>query len=201
MRRHYGTLIGAALLAFFVPCVLPASAKAAGTSNVAVIANDSFQTVRGSLHVNEAAGDANAQGNVAEVIRGSSHVQLHIQQRTGAPPAIGGASASIRDSAFADVSGLVQINQTAGSGNAQGNLAIVRVSVPAQVLSDDTLAGAMPVQTVTKHGLGSTLFSDNVDTAATTLHGKGIVQINQSAGTGNATANGFLLQTAQGVTH
>jgi hypothetical protein len=198
VRRYHGALI--AVFGFAV--LSTQQVKADGSAaDVAVIASNAFQSVPGSLHVNEAAGNANAQGNLAVVSDGAPIAVPRMIQHATTSPAIGGASASIRDFAFAAVSGLVQINQTAGSGNAQGNLAIVQIAVPAHLLSDETLAGAMPVQTVVQHGSRPTGLTNTVGVDASALHGKGIVQINQTAGSGNATANGFLLQVSGSATH
>ncbi len=169
-------------------------------SETATIANDAFQAVPGALHINQAAGYGNVQGNVTDITVGGAHLPLRLTQQ--ATISIGsGGSANIRDSAFSNVSGLVQVNQSAGSGNEQGNLTIVRFAVPAQQLSDDTLAGAMPVQTTSVNAATPAALANSVSSDATTFHGKGIVQLNQTAGTGNASANGFLLQVQQGVTH
>lgn len=178
----------------------PAMADPTPLGDTATIANDAFQVVPGAIHINQAAGNGNVQGNLTEItVDGASPVHRMMQQTTVAADSEG--SANIRDFAFSNVSGLVQINQSAGSGNAQGNLVIVRIAVPAQQLSDDTLAGAMPVQVTSVNGLKPAPFLNAAGTDATTFHGKGIVQLNQTAGNGNASANGFLFQVQQGVTH
>lgn len=180
--------------------VKPALADPKPPGDTATIANDAFQTVPGALHINQAAGNGNVQGNVTEIsVGGIGPLHRMTQQTTVSGGSAG--SANIRGFAFSNVSGLVQINQSAGSGNAQGNLAIVRISVPAQQLSDDALAGAMPVQVTSVKDPKPAAFANSAGTDATTFRGKGIVQLNQTAGNGNASANGFLFQVQQGVTH
>lgn len=168
-------------------------------SQDASITNDVFETVRGSVEINQAAGSTNVQGNVA-IIGGGGPITVHGLQATGAT-SVSGGSASIRDNTFSDVVGLVQINQGAGSGNAQGNVAIVRIGASAASLSDDALADAMPVQSTSVTVPRNNTTKDSVGTSGNAFaHVNGVVQINQTAGSGNATANGFLLQTT-GVPH
>ncbi len=167
----------------------------------ATIANEGFAGSTGSVHVNQAAGDGNAQANLAIIATGKTSAQTQNTQGTQTTVVSSGA-ASIRDFAFSNITGLVQLNQTAGAGNAQGNVAIVRIGVPAAVLNDDVLSSAMPSQSASNNGSTNASANDSVGTDATTFaHAKGVVQINQTAGTGNATANGFLLQTQQSVPH
>jgi len=198
--RLFNFVVVAVILGLLGGFGKPALADPTPPGDTATIANDAFQTVPGALHINQAAGNGNVQGNVTDVTVGDTRLPLRLTQQATISNGSGG-SASIRDFAFSNVSGLVQVNQSAGSGNAQGNLAIVRLAVPAQQLSDDALAGAMPVQVPSVNGLKPAAFVNSAGTDATTFHGKGIVQLNQTAGSGNASANGFLLQVQQGVTH
>ncbi|HUZ48427.1 MAG TPA: hypothetical protein VMW12_01660 [Candidatus Dormibacteraeota bacterium] len=198
--RPFNIVAVAVTLGFLSGVGTPALADPTPASDTATIANDAFQTVPGALHINQAAGNGNVQGNVTDITVGDTHLPLRLTQQATISNGSGG-SASIRDFAFSNVSGLVQVNQSAGSGNEQGNLAIVRFAVPAQQLSDDTLAGAMPVQTTSANGTTPAAIANSVSSDVTTFHGKGIVQLNQTAGTGNASANGFLFQVQQGVTH
>src|SRR5689334_8904911 len=119
--------------------------RADDPADSAVLAGRSFGTARGSVHVNEAAGNGNAQANVAAAVNGPALPLRRYTQQTGATSA-GGGRASIQDFAFSGASGLLQLNQTAGTGNAQGNAAILRTGVPASSMNDDALAAAIPVQ-------------------------------------------------------
>ncbi len=205
MPLAYKKAVSAAIVAVFLGMTAGTTSNAAPdpapSPNAATIAGNAFETVPGSLHINQAAGDANAQANIASIETGRGTLPARLTQQVQAPNA-GGGAASVREDAFSDISGLVQLNQTAGSGNAQGNVAIVRIGVSAAALTDDALAGAMPAQTVTNNGAPNpNRVTNTVGNDASTFHGKGVVQVNQTAGTGNATANGFLLQLQQGVPH
>ena len=202
MPRCYRTVslvMIAAAIAGLSGATARADASSATTRNSVTITGDAFKTVPGYVHLNEVAGNGNVQGNLAEFTVGNVGI-ARLNQRAQASNTSAG-SAFIRDFAFSDISGLVQINQTAGSGNAQGNVAIVRIAVPAQALSDDALAGAMPVQSSQTSGPHTSVLASTTGTALGAFHGKGVVQLNQTAGSGNATANGFLLQLQAGVTH
>ncbi len=198
--RPFNIVAAAVILGLMGGFGKPALADPVPPADTATIANDAFQTVPGALHINQAAGNGNVQGNVTDITVGDTRMPLRLTQQATISNGSGG-SASIRDFAFSNVTGLVQVNQSAGSGNEQGNLAIVRFAVPAQQLSDDTLAGAMPVQTTSVNGTTPAGLTNAVSSDATAFHGKGIVQLNQTAGTGNTSANGFLFQVQQGVTH
>jgi len=202
----YKKAASAAIVAVFIGVIAAttpsnAAPDPAPSPNTATIAGNAFETVPGSLSINQAAGDANTQANVASFVEGKGKIPDRLTQNVESP-SNGGGAAFVHNNAFSDISGLVQLNQSAGSGNAQGNVAIVRTGVPAAALTDSALASAMPSQIVTTSSSpGPNRVPNTVGTDASTFHGKGVVQVNQTAGTGNATANGFLLQLQQGVPH
>jgi hypothetical protein len=175
-----------------------ATAQAISTPaiDMAVIANNAFERVPGVVGVNEAAGNQNVQGNVSQIAIGRDSIPARWTQTTSTTDAVNG-NASINDFAFAHVAGLVQINQSAGDGNAEGNVMIVRFAVPGNALNDATLASALPTQSATTHNPGANGLANTASTAASALRGHGVVQLNQVSGTGNASANGFLLQVGQ----
>lgn len=175
--------------------------RADDPADSAVLAGRSFGTARGSVHVNEAAGNGNAQANVAAAVNGPALPLRRYTQQTGATSA-GGGRASIQDFAFSGASGLLQLNQTAGTGNAQGNAAILRTGVPASLMNDDALAAAIPVQQTNQNSVRATGVTDRASASGSAFaHSSGVVQINQAAGAGNSTANGFILQVQKGVVH
>lgn len=197
VRRVAVTVIsGIALASCFTP-----HARADDLVDTAVIANGSFGSARGSVHVNEAAGNGNAQANVAAVSNGPALPLKRFTQQTGASGA-GGGRATIQDFAFSGASGLLQLNQSAGTGNAQGNAAVLRAGVPLSQMNDDALAAALPVQQTSPSSTRATGVTDSTSASAGAFaHTAGVVQINQCAGAGNSTANGFILQVQKGVVH
>jgi hypothetical protein len=176
-------------------------ARADDLVDIAVISDSSFRAALGSVLVNEAAGNGNLQANVAAVATGSALPLKRVTQQTSAT-GVGGGYASIQNSAFSGASGLLQINQSAGTGNAQGNAAIVRSGVSLSEMGDDALAAALPNQQTNSTSTRASGVTDTVSASATSFqHSRGIVQVNQCAGAGNSTANGFILQIQKGVTY
>lgn len=90
-------------------------------------------------------------------------------------------TAVIADSSFTDVLGIVKVNQAAGAGNVQTNLAI--------------LTGSAIHVTVTQATDVSSLSSGDAEINGMAFSNtSGILQINQSAGFGNANANVAILE-------
>jgi hypothetical protein len=111
-----------------------------------------------------------------------------------------GARASIEGNAFSNSSGAVMVNQSAGAGNLQRNSVQLGTAAPGvETVSDGVLSAtaannggqgrAGAVQRVREASISSDAFK-NVN---------GIVQINQTAGAGNATANSFVLRPPAGT--
>lgn len=169
-----------------------------------VIGPYALSGVRGHAAVNEAAGDSNAQTSAAALVVGSglSSATVNAMQNTvgaaGNQP--NAALASIGDHAFANAAGLVSINQTSGVANAQANSATLGVGSGVETVTDSVLAAT--TSNAGPAGDGTTKTSrQTVSIADTAFDGaRGLVQVNQSAGSGNATANTFALRVQPGVT-
>ena len=169
-----------------------------------VINGNALQNTRGAMAVNQAAGDANLQANSTAIATGelAALAQVHQVQIAGprlanAPDA---AMAAIGDSAFRNAHGVLSINQVSGTGNAQANGVAIAVSsgvVIAESLSESTLAtttAGLPETTETAPGLRSATITESAFVGA-----RGLVQVNQTAGSGNATANNFALSVTLGA--
>ncbi|HEY9253315.1 MAG TPA: hypothetical protein VIP30_02120 [Stenotrophomonas sp.] len=148
----------------------------------------------GAIAVNQAAGDHNLQANLRALANGgraqaSVHsTQLYASDRYDTPRA---ASATLAGEALAGASGIASINQASGSGNAELN--VVTATLADQGIretNDDTLASfasAGGQGQVEKDQPGGTR---NVAVESTALRGfGGVLQLNQIAGSGNATGN------------
>jgi hypothetical protein len=100
-------------------------------------------------------------------------------------------AAILAGAVFSGASGAVLVNQAAGAGDEQANLAIVTIGIA----SDDALAGA----TTQKHS-GTTASASGSARAFIGPHvfagASGLVQLNQTAGDANATVNAFALHIA-----
>jgi hypothetical protein len=168
-----------------------------------VIDSNVLSNVRGRFAVNVAAGDSNVQANAAAVALGAQGgpviglvggIQVTDPRQATLPDL---AIAFIGEHVFANSSGLISVNQTSGVGNAQANGAAFAMGfdeVVAESVLSATTSNAVPTGTGT--GKSHQTVSIN-DTAFEGAHG--LVQVNQSAGSGNSTANNFALQVQLGA--
>lgn len=161
---------------------------------------------RGSIAVNQAAGDLNLQANLRSIAMGTHAVAdvIAIQQQSGnSANAPTHATAVIGDRALQGASGIASINQASGSGNAQLNaLSVALAQQGIREASDDFLsstgiASAVGARTVNEPG-NKTTQARKVGVEASALQGfEGVLQLNQVAGMANATEN-RLQVTVQG---
>ncbi|VVE87967.1 hypothetical protein [Pandoraea bronchicola] len=169
----------------------------------ATIENGVAVGVTGALGVNQAAGVNNAQANSAVIANGggltagasSTNQQALVTSTTGA------ASAAIQGNAFSGTSGLTQVNQASGAGNLQRNATVIVTGDASGVasVSDTALSAA-----ISKGGpAGRNNLNDQYRTASISgdafRGASGVVQVNQSAGIGNVTANVFVLRPPAGT--
>lgn len=157
-----------------------------------------FSSARGSIAVNQAAGDLNLQANLRSIAIGT-HAQadvLAIQRQQGnranTPTH---ATAVIGGHALQGASGIASINQASGSGNIELNTVSVALAQQGiREASDDFLsvsgiASARGAYTVTEPG-DRTTQTRKVGVEGTALQGfEGVLQLNQVAGMANATEN------------
>ncbi len=110
--------------------------------------------------------------------------------RADEPPFVATDTVTLEGLAFSTATGLVRINQSAGIGNQQTNVAIIRLGR----LSDAQL-DTIVTQAVDPASKIATLRShDRIVVSSGALAGaRGLIQINESAGNGNASSNTFLL--------
>lgn len=170
------------------------------TSNHSTVERNALQETRGVISVNLAAGDFNLQFNgqaiaLSHEARGRGIADLRsIQNIQADRRAVSDVSViSVRENAFANAAGLIAINQASGVANAQANGISISIGVDAQAADVDL------AQTVSMTGLPATaagvrgIRAIRIDPSAF-RNARGVVQVNQSAGTGNATANSFSLR-------
>lgn len=168
-----------------------------------IIDSNALSGVRGRFVVNMAAGDSNMQANAAAVALGTSGspavglvsgTQAIDLRQAGLPDV---SVAFIGNHAFAHSSGMISVNQTSGVGNAQANgaaLALGFEEVVAESVLSATTSGAVQI------GAGAGKGHQAVSIHDTAFDGaRGLVQVNQSAGSGNSTANNFALQVQLGA--
>lgn len=178
---------------------------------------DAARGLDGRAAINQTAGVGNAQANLAAFAispDGLALASLHAGQRiaetdieTDAARIASGraASARIDAHALADSRGLLQLNQSAGTGNRQLNafaLSNGRIATGVVVagLDDAALASVAGATTDDAYGahaapsLREAVIADDAFRG-----GQGVLQLNQTAGTGNASVNAIVLQLPGGV--
>lgn len=174
-----------------------------GSIIASVIDGNALHNVSGRNAVNMASGDSNSQVNAAAIaidIDGIANANINIRQyqNVNASSLPNLSTSDIGDNAFANSSGAISINQTSGIGNTQANgLAIgigQQVNVMSESMLSSTTAGVGLSTSETDTGTRSVTISDSAFTGA-----RGLVQLNQSAGSGNSTANNFALQFELGT--
>lgn len=190
----------------------PASAFAQTTSNDGygamltyldsdTIDGQAMQGTEGITGVNTAAGNGNLQGNLRAFASGNqaqATIQAQQHARAYAPNATLYASATIGGHAYDNGQGIASINQVSGNSNTQLNgIAVALANQGIRETSDGTLsasvsasAGGQPSSN--SHAQAGGTRSVAVDTSA--MEGfDGVMQLNQVAGSGNASDNLLLL--------
>ena len=190
------------LAALALAAAQPSYAQQVGrVSGDASIATGAAVSVTGAITVNQAAGLNNAQINQLTITNGdaAANDNASVQSAT-ARARVPSARASIEGNAFSNSSGAVMVNQSAGVANLQRNSVQLGTAAPGvETVSDGVLSAtaannggqgrAVAVQGVREASISGDAFR-NVT---------GIVQINQTAGAGNATANSFVLRPPAGT--
>jgi len=159
----------------------------------------------GAIAANLAAGDLNLQANLRSVAVGDraaagiAAAQQRLGDRYDVPR---DAQARIGGQALAGASGLASINQASGSANAELNAVAMTLAqqgireTPDSALSTGAFASAGRQNAAIPAGRTA---SRNVAVEATALHGfEGVLQLNQIAGSANATDNQLLLSVSPG---
>ena len=147
----------------------------------------------GHVALNVAAGVGNVQLNQAALApTGTAGATLE-QAASG-----GAAGASLRSivgaGAFAGSSGLLAVNEASGAANLQSNIALFGAHTHVGIASDGQLATALP-RPAPGAGPAPSTVSRIVSIDPGAFHGAtGLVQVNQTAGSGNSTGNAFMLQ-------
>lgn len=155
------------------------------------------QGATGAISVNQAAGDLNAQANlraiaVGEQARASINAGALRTHNVITAPDV--ATARIGGQAFSRANGLISINQASGGGNAELNaVAMTLARQGIREASDEQLLAGAPASNGGQAPVTDTDARTRVRSAvveSTAMKGtSGVVQLNQIAGSGNATAN------------
>lgn len=164
------------------------------------IGDSALAGASGAIAVNQAAGDLNMQANVHAIANGgyadaaATARQLRSGDRFDTPHQ---ARVGIGGQALSGASGIVSINQASGSGNAEVNL--VTATLAAQGIRETgdeglSLVSASAGEQTSMDPRATVSGSRSVAVDATALRGfSGVLQLNQVAGSGNATSNQLAL--------
>lgn len=171
----------------------------AGTApsiNHSLIDGLALSGARGRNAVNMATGDANSQLNAAAIAIGTNGsanmlTQQRNNQNLSSSPSL--STSRISGHAFTNSVGSLSINQTSGLANTQMNGVVIGIGKNINLMSESMLSstnsGVGLATTEPDTGIRSATISDSAFTGS-----RGLVQVNQSAGSGNNTANNFVLQ-------
>ncbi|MBE1160407.1 hypothetical protein IGX34_08395 [Dyella sp. 7MK23] len=165
------------------------------------IGGSALQGTQGVSSVNTAAGTGNLQGNLhAFASGGQTQALIQAQQhaRSHAPNGALYANATIGGHAYNDAQGVASINQVSGNSNTQLNgVAVELANQGIREATDGTLSAAVSAsaggQTSSNpHAQAGGTRNVAVDPSA--MEGfNGVMQLNQVAGSGNASDNLLLL--------
>lgn len=159
----------------------------------------------GRIAVNTAAGNGSTQANIAAISVGgvSTSSIVGSEQRASVtfPVTRTGARSEIGADAFRGASGLISVNQSSGNSNTQANLAAIAAGqIPEVSIEQLAHIGATPAATQHAAGNAGATPGKNAVIADSAFAGaRGIVQVNQLAGSGNSTANVFALSIGAGI--
>lgn len=195
-------------LALVIACALPTATSAAdpdptNESEDVVAVAGGHEGSTGRAAINAAAGNFNQQANVAVIAIGDTALSSgFVAQITDADAAAPSAhkSATITGNAFANSSGLIAVNVTAGSANQQANLAVIGIGIEGLVVTDLTLSQARA-----SHSPSGQSDETNAPEIVTGISSgafagsAGLVQVSLVGGERNSSANTFVLNASGGT--
>ncbi len=171
------------------------------------IEDNALSHTRGIIGVNLSAGDSNAQINARALSYSTdqsiaSAINQTHQNVTLQIPASDIAISHIRGHVLSDAKGLLSVNQVSGAGNAQVNAIAISLSASAVAVSENELSMTITGQPLNHNRTDSPDGQQRREVsieAGAFNDSKGVVQVNQLAGSGNATSNSFGLSVSLGA--
>ncbi len=165
------------------------------------IANAVLSNTSGSIALNTSAGNGTLQANIAAISVGENLAIANVISEQGAvltnKATLGHNTSEIGTNAFHNASGVIRVNQSSGNANTQANLVAIAIGKVAEV-SIDQLGSVITAQ---ENPIGASPNGDSRKNTAVIAdsafsNARGIVQVNQLAGSGNSTANLFTLSVS-----
>jgi len=166
---------------------------------------NALRGAQGSIAANLAAGDLNSQANLRAFASGSSaqaHIDARQRLRANQFDAPLEANATIAGHALAGARGLASINQVSGSGNTQLNAVAAALATQGiRETTDGSLSAVVSASAEVQPGTGSGARGEGTRSVAVAAGAmqdfRGVLQLNQTAGAGNATANILTLSVSE----
>jgi hypothetical protein len=183
---------------------LPLAAMAQ-SRDVSRIDGQAASRIDGVASLNLAAGTGNAQANLRAVgIADAGLATVLALQSTNAASAdrTRDARALITGNALGDARGVLGLNQAAGSANAQANLLAIGNAAAlgvVQQVDNAALAATSAPATANDAPLAPAAVREARIDAGAIASPRGVLQINQTAGVGNASVNAIVLQLPGGT--
>ncbi|MGH8010945.1 MAG: hypothetical protein ACREQ4_00435 [Candidatus Binataceae bacterium] len=196
------TIAKGAVLAFaLVIAVAPWSGASAQAVNTTTIGASTLSGGNGAFAINQSAGVANQEANSTLVTNGgSAHLGINQLSYGQYKSAAAGNSAQIGAQVFAGTSGIMQLNQTSGSGNIEANAAFIGIGGSGTALASISLSQMRggTDQPVTP-GPAAT---EQTSIAPSAFSGaSGLAQVQQISGNNNVAANTMALHIGTGLIH
>lgn len=180
-------------------------AALAQSRDVSRIDGQAASRIDGVASLNLAAGTGNAQANLRAVgIADAGLATVLGLQSTNAASAdrTRDARALITGNALGDARGVLGLNQAAGSANAQANLLAIGNAAAlgvVQQVDNAALAATSAPATANDAPLAPAAVREARIDAGAIASPRGVLQINQTAGVGNASVNAIVLQLPGGT--
>jgi hypothetical protein len=180
-------VVAVALISFAGWFATTGNARAQALGDTTTIGPSSGVNNVGAVSINEVAGVGNQQTNEALVTDIPGKMSVNQNSIGNFVNVRNSGSTVIGDGAFSQSSGLMQVSQASGSGNLEANAAFVGVSATGSALTAISLSqlrgGFAPPNPNAE-------FAGTYSIAPTAFAGaSGLVQVQQTAGTNNVTAN------------
>lgn len=158
----------------------------------------------GRLAVNQTAGAGNAQANLMAVAKGKvASATTQASQMAINPDTARTAESVIEAGAFNGFQGALALNQASGANTLQANLLVIETREAVTATDDRVLAQIVPGTPPTEGAGSAPEVSREARIDASAFRGaSGVLQVNQSAGVGNAATNAVVVRlpaTAGGI--
>lgn len=179
--------------------------QATASQNTSVIGGNAVTEVSGLVRVNLTSGDGNVQQNAAALAysNGISAAVVEGVQSTEVISTNGLQilNTSIEDFAFGGALGIVQVNNSSGTGNAQFNGAAIAIGelggfAIVELNDEQMMDEAGPTSVGQSSSDDSTVISSVGLSPDAFKNATGIIQVNQTAGNNNVSSNSFTMSVS-----